>query len=68
VQEKLTQEIFNKLKELLNTDDIAIEITAEHFCVKLRGIKDQNSKTITRKLGGAFFNDDKLRNEFLTKN
>ena len=68
VQEKLTQEIFNKLKELLNTEDIAIEITAEHFCVKLRGIKDQNSKTITRKLGGAFFDDDKLRNEFLTKN
>lgn len=68
VQEKLTQEIFNKLKETLDTDDIAIEITAEHFCVKLRGVQDQNSKTTTRKLGGAFFNDDKLRNEFLTKN
>ena len=67
VQEKLTQEIFNGLSKILETEDIAVEITAEHLCVKLRGVQDQNSKTTTRKLGGAFMKDDRLRNEFLKK-
>lgn len=67
VQEKLTQEIFNGLSKILETNDIAVEIVAEHLCVKLRGVQDQNSKTTTRKLGGVFMQDDKLRNEFLQK-
>lgn len=66
VQEKLTQEIFNGFVEILATKDVAVEIVAEHLCVKLRGAQDQNSKTLTRKLGGQFFEDDKLRNEFLS--
>ena len=66
VQEKLTQEIYNSFVEILETEDVAVEIVAEHLCVKLRGVQDQNSKTLTRKLGGQFFDDDKLRNEFLS--
>ena len=68
VQEKLTQEIYNGFVEILNTKNVAVEIKAEHLCVKLRGIQDQNSQTLTRKLGGLFFEDNKLRNEFLNQN
>jgi GTP cyclohydrolase I len=68
VQEKLTQEIYNGFADVLETEDVAVEIKAEHLCVKLRGIQDQNSQTLTRKLGGQFFKDDKLRNEFLNQN
>lgn len=65
VQEKLTQEIYNEFTKILDTQNVAIEIKAEHLCVKLRGIQDQSSITTTRKLGGAFFEDVKLRHEFL---
>lgn len=65
VQEKLTQEIYNSLIDILETENVAVEIVAEHFCVKLRGCQDQNSTTTTRKLGGVFFGDHKLREEFM---
>jgi len=65
VQERLTQMIFEDLKKQLNTDDVAIQIDAEHMCVKLRGVKDQNSETRTTCLGGAFKDDSKAREEFL---
>ena len=65
VQERLTQEIYEKLVEILGTEDVAISITADHFCVKLRGVQDQNSTTTTRRLGGAFASDEMLQREFL---
>lgn len=65
VQEKLTMEIFNKLQEILGTRDVAVFIKAEHLCVKLRGVQDQNSYTTTCKLGGVYKDDDKARSEFL---
>jgi len=65
VQEKLTMEIFNKLVEVLGTADVAIQIKADHLCVKLRGVQDQNSNTTTCKLGGVYKEDEKARSEFL---
>lgn len=47
IQERLTQQIFEFWKKELGTDDIIIRINAEHFCMKLRGIKDTWSNTIT---------------------
>jgi GTP cyclohydrolase I len=47
VQEKLTQQIFNFWKDELKTEDIIVRISAEHFCMKLRGIEDPCSNTIT---------------------
>ncbi len=51
LQERLTVEIFNKLKEILQTEDLYIEIQAEHFCVKFRGVK-QSSLVITERGSG----------------
>lgn len=48
LQEKLTIEIFNKLKEILDTNKLSVEIEAQHFCIKFRGIK-QNSVVKTSK-------------------
>ena len=53
LQEKLTLEIFDTFKEILKTDDISIELKCEHFCAKMRGIKDDCIMT-TRKNGGVF--------------
>lgn len=66
VQERLTEQVYHALQYILGTDDIAVVIKAQHFCVKARGVEDVNSKTITSKLGGVFKDDSSTRLEFLT--
>ena len=64
VQERLTVEIAGELKRILKTEDIAIIIEAEHMCVKLRGIKDDNSSTSTSYFSGKF-QEQNIKNDFL---
>lgn len=64
IQEGLTKDIYEFLKQTLDTEDIAVVIDAEHFCVKMRGIKDDNSYTRTTMLGGKFKSDSVVREEF----
>ena len=54
VQERLTTDIAKCLKEILETEDIAIVIEARHFCVAARGVEDSASATVTSHLGGKF--------------
>jgi GTP cyclohydrolase I len=64
VQERLTVQIANELKEVLKTEDVAVVIDAAHMCVSSRGVQDVNSTTITAHYGGTFATEDKKR-EFL---
>ena len=57
VQERLSIQIAEELKRVLNTRDVAIIIDAEHLCVKSRGIKDQHSSTVTASYHGKFLNE-----------
>ena len=54
VQEKLTQNIKQDLIDMLGTEDVAVVIDGIHLCVKMRGIKDQNTITRTSALSGVF--------------
>lgn len=54
VQERLTNQIALELKNILNTEDIAVIIDAKHLCVSSRGVQDDASTTITTYYGGAF--------------
>lgn len=65
VQERLTMQIWTAFKEILQTENVAVIIKAEHFCVKLRGIQDQCGETGSSKMGGKFFTEPNLRAEFL---
>ena len=65
VQERLTEQIAAELKSVLHTDDVAVLIDAEHMCVKLRGVKDECSSTVTSHYSGRF-EEAEVRNEFLT--
>lgn len=65
VQERLTMQIGNELREILGTDDIAVIIDAHHMCVSSRGIKDVNSSTVTSFYSGKFEKDENSRNEFM---
>jgi GTP cyclohydrolase I len=60
VQERLTNQIANELKSVLNTEDIAIIIDAKHLCVSSRGIKDDTSATVTSYYGGQFNSASKI--------
>ena len=60
VQERLTNQIANELKTILETEDVAVIIDAKHLCVSSRGIKDDTSATVTSYYGGAFNNASKI--------
>lgn len=64
VQERLTNQIANELKQILDTEDVAVIIDAKHLCVSSRGIKDDTSSTVTSYYGGAFNTPQKM-NELL---
>jgi GTP cyclohydrolase I len=64
IQERLTEQIFHTLQFILGTEDVAVMIDAQHYCVKSRGVEDTGSSTVTSRLGGGFKNDPAVRNEF----
>ena len=45
VQERLTKQIYDELKNVLDTDSVMVVIEAKHMCVSSRGIKDYTSST-----------------------
>lgn len=65
VQERLTQQILVALQTLLDSQDVAVSITATHYCVKARGVMDATSETTTTSLGGIFKSRPETRAEFL---
>jgi GTP cyclohydrolase I len=65
IQERLTEQVLLALQTLLETDDVAVSITAVHYCVKARGVMDANSETTTTALGGGFKTRPETRKEFL---
>ncbi len=64
VQERLTVQIANELKQVLQTEDVAVLIDARHMCVSMRGIEDHASSTVTSFYGGRF-EQEETRSEFL---
>ncbi|MFT6871787.1 MAG: GTP cyclohydrolase I [Roseivirga sp.] len=65
VQERLTVQIANELKTILETDNVAVIIDAEHLCVSSRGVQDVNSSTVTAQFDGKF-KEEGTKNELLT--
>lgn len=60
VQERLTNQIAAELKNILETEDVAVIIDAKHLCVSSRGIKDDTSSTVTSYFGGKFNDQEKI--------
>ena len=66
VQERLTEQIKAALAYVVETPDVAVYLDAEHFCVKTRGVQDENSSTVTLSVGGIFAEEKSdIRREFL---
>lgn len=64
VQERLTSEICNSVTRTLKAKGVIVYCTAEHLCMKMRGVEKQGSSTTTTDYSGVFLNDASLRNEF----
>lgn len=66
LQEKIGRDIKEILQKILNTNDIAIFIEAEHSCITTRGIKKTDIKTDTLLVDGKFKENKELKMEFLS--
>lgn len=64
VQERLTVQIMEAIKESLNPLGVAVVIEAKHLCMMMRGVQKQNSSTTTSAFYGEF-EKDQTRSEFL---
>ncbi|MCH5598474.1 GTP cyclohydrolase I FolE [Niabella ginsengisoli] len=64
VQERLTVQIMNAIKETLNPIGVAVVIEAKHLCMMMRGVQKQNSVTTTSAFDGEF-QKNSTRSEFL---
>lgn len=64
VQERLNAQIADSLCTLLETEDVAVSMSAQHYCVVARGIEDQNSHTTTQVLRGKFQSDAGIQRRF----
>ena len=64
VQERLTTQILDAIKDSLNPLGVAVVIEASHLCMMMRGVQKQNSVTTTSAFYGEF-EKQSTRNEFI---
>jgi len=65
VQERMTTQILEAIKESLNPLGVAVVIEARHLCMMMRGVQKQNSYTTTSAFHGELLDNHVTRNEFL---
>jgi GTP cyclohydrolase IA len=65
VQERLTDQVADAVMDVLQPTGVGVVIEAAHFCMMMRGVEKQNSRTVTSALRGIFRDDSKTRVEFL---
>lgn len=66
IQERLTLQIAEALKYILGTDNVAVVIRAQHFCVLTRGVEDSDSFTVTSSIHGRFKTNHDLKQELMS--
>ncbi|MFC1770528.1 GTP cyclohydrolase I FolE [Candidatus Margulisiibacteriota bacterium] len=66
VQENLTMQIANTIKEYTNAEGVGVVIEAQHLCMMMRGVEKQNSVMTTSCMLGSFRKDSSTRAEFLS--
>jgi len=65
VQERLTQEIADTIRDAINPLGVAVVVEATHLCMAMRGVEKQNSFAVTSAMLGAFRDQGRTRMEFL---
>jgi GTP cyclohydrolase I len=65
IQERMTSQIADTIREKIDPLGVAVVIEATHLCMAMRGVEKQNSFAITSSMLGAFQHDARTRMEFL---
>lgn len=64
IQEEMTTQIAEALREYAKTDNIAVVVKAEHHCMTMRGVREHESDMTTAIMLGGFDESDALKKEF----
>jgi GTP cyclohydrolase I len=65
VQERLTNQIAETIREKIDPLGVAVVMEATHLCMAMRGVQKQRSFCVTSAMLGAFRDRDRTRAEFL---
>jgi GTP cyclohydrolase IA len=65
VQERLGEEIADRLVDLVQPRGVAVQLEAVHLCTQMRGVEEEGSRTVTTFWRGLYDEDADLRREFL---
>jgi GTP cyclohydrolase I len=65
VQERLTHQIADALKNVLDPKGVAVVLEGRHMCMQMRGVEKQNSFAATSAMSGQFKKSAETRSEFL---
>jgi len=65
IQERLTNQIAETIKEKVQPLGVAVVMEAAHLCMSMRGVEKQNSVAVTSAMIGGFRDDARTRMEFL---
>ncbi len=65
VQERMTRQIAELIREMLHPYGVAVVVEASHMCSMMRGVKKEHARMVTSTMLGAFRKDPKTRNEFM---
>jgi GTP cyclohydrolase I len=65
IQERMTSQIADTIREKIDPLGVAVVIEATHLCMSMRGVEKQNSFAVTSAMLGGFQNDARTRMEFL---
>ena len=65
VQERLTNQIADTIREKISPLGVAVVMEATHLCMSMRGVEKQNSFAVTSAMLGAFRTNARTRMEFL---
>ena len=65
VQERIGTDIAYIIQKITNSKDVAVIIEGEHACMTIRGIKKNNTKTVTTVFRGVFSKDSELKEQVL---
>lgn len=66
IQEQMTVEIAHTLEDLIQPKGVAVVMEGIHLCSVMRGVQKPRNKMVTSEILGAFRNNHKTREEFLS--